>query len=79
VSLVMFMGALSPHVIRHLSGQLPPGLVIWCMRGNGGAWKWAACQLSRLLPSAGSGHHTPSVFYLIHTDGGSDGVQQSRR
>jgi hypothetical protein len=28
-------------------------------------------RLSRLMLSAGSGHHTPSVFYLIYTDGGS--------
>jgi hypothetical protein len=28
---------------------------------------------------AGSGHQTPSAFYLIHTDGGSAGAHQSRQ
>ena len=41
---------------------------------SAGAPKWAASRLRRLMFSAGSGHHTPSVFYLIHTDGGDAGV-----
>jgi hypothetical protein len=65
-------------MIRQLSGRLPPGFVICCMHATplrsahhlrAEASKWAAGQLSRLMLSAGSGHHTPSD--LIHTHGGS--------
>jgi hypothetical protein len=74
MSLDIFMGALSPHVIRHLSGRLPPGFVIWCMRVEAGCRPTEPAQLVCRVRSSHS-----STFYSINTDSGNACVQQSRR
>src|SRR3954452_10846520 len=88
MSLDIFMGALSPHMIRQLSGRLPPGLVIWCMRQRplrlaqnvARRRVEVGCrptESAELVCRVRSSHS--STFYSIHTDSGNACVQQYRR